>query len=207
MVKLGEFFLEDRAARFEPTVDLREDCAQRETFQPFRETGQDAHDDAAAPSPGSVDLATEVGGRYVFYNESVFDGDDPAANAADDDAGAYHKWALLPGGTATSANYTGFSRGRSDRHYSAPRRGVRKHRPGYHHLARRSDSEAVARGNSVGYARHRSGRAGRVLLRQRHRRNADVFGWLYEFEPTDAKLPTPDKEKSAESQFENLHGN
>ena len=48
VVKIGEFFLEDRAARFEPTVDLREDCAQRETFQPFRETGQYAHDDAAS---------------------------------------------------------------------------------------------------------------------------------------------------------------
>ena len=37
MVKLGEFFLKDRAARFEPTVDLRQDMAERETFQPFRE--------------------------------------------------------------------------------------------------------------------------------------------------------------------------
>ncbi len=27
MVKLGEFFLEDRAARFQPTVDLRQDIA------------------------------------------------------------------------------------------------------------------------------------------------------------------------------------
>ena len=37
MVKLGEFFLEDRAARFEPTVDLRQDIAERETFQTSRE--------------------------------------------------------------------------------------------------------------------------------------------------------------------------
>ena len=36
MVKLGEFFLEDRAARFERTVDLRQDMAERETFQAFR---------------------------------------------------------------------------------------------------------------------------------------------------------------------------
>ncbi len=53
MVKLGEFFLEDRAAPFEPTVDLREDIAQRETLQPFRETGQNAHDDAASLRAGS----------------------------------------------------------------------------------------------------------------------------------------------------------
>ncbi len=53
MVKLGEFFLKDRAALFEPTVDLRQDLAQRETFQPFRETGQNAHDDAASLRAGS----------------------------------------------------------------------------------------------------------------------------------------------------------
>jgi len=46
MVKFGELFLEDRAARFEPTVDLREDSAEPETFQAFRETRQNAHDDA-----------------------------------------------------------------------------------------------------------------------------------------------------------------
>ena len=52
MVKLGEFFLEDRAARFEPTVDLRQDIAERETFQAFREAGQNAHDDAASLRAG-----------------------------------------------------------------------------------------------------------------------------------------------------------
>ena len=50
MVKLGEFFLEDRAARFEPTVDLRQDIAERETFQPFREAGQYAHERAVKPA-------------------------------------------------------------------------------------------------------------------------------------------------------------
>ena len=52
MVKLGEFFLEDRAARFEPTVDLRQDIAQRETFQAFQETGQNARDDTASLRTG-----------------------------------------------------------------------------------------------------------------------------------------------------------
>ncbi|NIM48763.1 MAG: hypothetical protein GTO22_05815, partial [Gemmatimonadales bacterium] len=68
---------------------------------------------AAAPTPGSVSLATtaEVVGRYVFYNDSAFDGDDPAAGAEDDNAIATDKTALLPGGTATFANYTSYSRG------------------------------------------------------------------------------------------------
>ena len=50
-------------------------------------------------------------GRYVFYNNSAFDGDDPGANAADDDALAPDKTALLPGGTATFANYTSYANG------------------------------------------------------------------------------------------------
>ena len=45
MVKLGEFFLEDRAARFKPTVDFRDDSAERETFQALQETCQNAYDD------------------------------------------------------------------------------------------------------------------------------------------------------------------
>ena len=53
MVKLGKFFLEDRAALFEPTVDLRQDIAERETFQPFREAGQNAQDNAASLRAGS----------------------------------------------------------------------------------------------------------------------------------------------------------
>jgi hypothetical protein len=50
-------------------------------------------------------------GRHVFYNNSAFDGDSAAANAADDGAIAPDKTALLPGGTATFANYTSYNRG------------------------------------------------------------------------------------------------
>jgi len=57
----------------------------------------------AEPSP--------VMGRYVLYNNSAFDGYDPAANAADDDSIAPDKIALLPGGTASFANYTSYARG------------------------------------------------------------------------------------------------
>ena len=52
-----------------------------------------------------------VTGRYVFYNNSAFDSHDPAPNANDDSAIAPDKTALLPGGTATFANYTSYDKG------------------------------------------------------------------------------------------------
>jgi hypothetical protein len=55
--------------------------------------------------------APAVAGRHIFYNHSAFDGDDAAAGAADDAAIATDKAALLPGHTATFANYTSYSRG------------------------------------------------------------------------------------------------
>jgi hypothetical protein len=53
----------------------------------------------------------QVVGRHVFYNQSVWDGNSAAANAADDGAIAPDKTALLPGGKATFANYTSYPRG------------------------------------------------------------------------------------------------
>jgi hypothetical protein len=47
----------------------------------------------------------------VFYNRSAFDGNNPAADVSDDSAIATDKVALLPGGSATFANYTSYSRG------------------------------------------------------------------------------------------------
>ena len=52
-----------------------------------------------------------VVGRRVFYNHSAWDGNDPAANANDDNAVATNKTALLPSGTATFTNSTSYSRG------------------------------------------------------------------------------------------------
>ena len=49
--------------------------------------------------------------RFIFYNQSAFDGNDASANAGDDGAIATDKTALLPGQTATFANYTSYSRG------------------------------------------------------------------------------------------------
>ncbi len=53
----------------------------------------------------------QVRGRHVFYNHSAFDGHDPAANAADDAAVAFDKFALLPGQTAGFVNYTSYDQG------------------------------------------------------------------------------------------------
>ena len=57
-----------------------------------------------APTP-------EVMGRYVFYNNSAWDGNDPAAGAADDAAIATDKSALVNGEVATFTNYTSYSKG------------------------------------------------------------------------------------------------
>ncbi|MBN1765001.1 MAG: hypothetical protein JW860_07060 [Sedimentisphaerales bacterium] len=60
---------------------------------------------------GSSPQGSAVAGRYIFYNRSIFDGVNSAANIDDDNAIAIDKQALLPGQTATFANYTSYSRG------------------------------------------------------------------------------------------------
>jgi hypothetical protein len=65
----------------------------------------------AAGQDFTESTAALVLGRRVFYNNSFFDGNNAAAGAADDAAIATDKVALLPGGTATFANYTSYSRG------------------------------------------------------------------------------------------------
>jgi uncharacterized delta-60 repeat protein len=52
-----------------------------------------------------------VVGASMFYNNSAFDGNDPAANAADDNSIAPDKTVLLPGRRATFSNYTSYSKG------------------------------------------------------------------------------------------------
>jgi hypothetical protein len=56
-------------------------------------------------------VRSAVMSRQVFYNQSKFDGSDATANANDDAAIATDKSALLPGGTASFANYTSYGRG------------------------------------------------------------------------------------------------
>ena len=75
---------------------------------------------SAAPAPAAAKplesvftdfVSADVVARQIFYNNSRFDGNDPSANAADNLAIATDKSALLPGSTATFANYTSYSRG------------------------------------------------------------------------------------------------
>ena len=78
--------------------------------------GNDATNwNASAPTPGTTlfepPQPAQIVGRHVFYNGSDFDGDDLGPNVRDDGAVALDKTALLPGQTATFANYTSYSRG------------------------------------------------------------------------------------------------
>ena len=71
---------------------------------------------AAGPDIGAFEAAggapnAAVEGRYVFYNNSAFDGDDPLANAADDGAIAPDKTPLMTGQTGAFVNYTSYGRG------------------------------------------------------------------------------------------------
>lgn len=63
-----------------------------------------------APPPPPPTAATVVG-RHLFYNNSRYDGFDARAGVSDDAAIATDKAALLPGATATFANYSSYSRG------------------------------------------------------------------------------------------------
>ncbi len=59
-------------------------------------------------APGVIPIFGSIAGRNTFYDDSIFDGDNPAANSSDAAAFATDKTALLPGETATFANYTSY---------------------------------------------------------------------------------------------------
>jgi hypothetical protein len=66
------------------------------------------------PATVTIDVGQQpasVLARHLFYNNSKFDGNNAAANAADDGAIASDKTALLPAGTAGFANYTSYIKG------------------------------------------------------------------------------------------------
>jgi len=76
--------------------------------------GWNAPGDLIESSWSDVESSTQMAGvvgRYVFYNGSSFDGNDPDPNREDDRAIATDKRALLPGETAGFANYTSYDRG------------------------------------------------------------------------------------------------
>ena len=67
----------------------------------------------AGPDLGAYETggAASVVARQLFYNGSAFDGDGLAVSAADDNAIATDKAALLPGHTAGFQNYSSYSNG------------------------------------------------------------------------------------------------
>jgi hypothetical protein len=73
--------------------------------------GSQTSDEAVSKISIHVPGRTSIVGRHIFYNNSAFDGNDPAVNAGDNAAIATDKTALLPGQTATFANYTSYTRG------------------------------------------------------------------------------------------------
>jgi subtilisin-like proprotein convertase family protein len=78
----------------------------------FDETNNSNRGDSIDLDGVPVDVFSgKVVGRHIFYNNSAFDGKDPSANAQDDAAIATDKQVLLPGETATFANYTSYARG------------------------------------------------------------------------------------------------
>jgi len=69
-----------------------------------------AGDNSYKSRVGTFTSAPSVLGRHVFYNNSTWDGFDPT-NSVFDDGAVADKVALLPGQTATFANYTSYSKG------------------------------------------------------------------------------------------------
>jgi subtilisin-like proprotein convertase family protein len=60
---------------------------------------------------GTPPVQASVVGRHLFYNRSVFDGNNPGADDRDDNAIATDKEALLPGREARFGNLTSYTRG------------------------------------------------------------------------------------------------
>lgn len=75
-------------------------------------TATDSTGDTSEFSLPATATAPAVVSRLVYYNDSVFDGRNPAANASDDNATAPNKVAYIAGaGNATTSNYTSYSNG------------------------------------------------------------------------------------------------
>ncbi|MEM6363779.1 MAG: lamin tail domain-containing protein [Planctomycetota bacterium] len=79
-------------------------------------TSTDASYSQLTPEPIQIEIVDNdntgtIVARHLFYNDSSFDNNDAGANADDDAAIDGSKDALLPGGTATAANFSGYIRG------------------------------------------------------------------------------------------------
>jgi len=83
-----------------------------QTTQRYTATFTVTDDDGASSSDTAfVDAAPAVVGRWLFYDNSVYDGHLRGPNRADNDAVATDKRPLRSGGTASFANVSGYSRG------------------------------------------------------------------------------------------------
>jgi hypothetical protein len=65
----------------------------------------------SAAATQSWQMNSTIAARSIFYNDSIFNGDEAGGTANDLNAVAPDKTALLPGGTATYANMTDYSKG------------------------------------------------------------------------------------------------
>ena len=99
-------------------------------------------------------------GRSVFYNNSTFDGNDPAATPTDDAAIATDKSALLPNGVAQFSNFTSYAKGLNGLMVDlAARRGCLRRRIS---ILRWGTMRRDRNGRRVGRHRCRSGRIRRA---------------------------------------------
>jgi len=113
----GQFFLDRSLRSRRPGEPARRGSARARTATGYRRLVIDPLEQRQLMAVTPVEtyyqdlVSVEVVGRHLFYNHSAFDGNDAAVNASDDLAIATDKVALLPGGTASFANYSSYSRG------------------------------------------------------------------------------------------------
>jgi ELWxxDGT repeat protein len=88
--------------------DPRDLAAAGDRIYFHADDGEHGHELYSMPRAAA---APSVVGRSVFYNDSAFDGRDPAATAADLAAVATDKAALRPGETSSTANVTSYDKG------------------------------------------------------------------------------------------------
>ena len=95
----------------DPTADSTQEADETAWLLVLPGTNNTVDSPAHASGTITNDDTPRVVARQVFYNRSAWDGNNAAANAADDNAIATDKFALLPGGVATYANYTSYDKG------------------------------------------------------------------------------------------------
>ncbi|MBN1764675.1 MAG: right-handed parallel beta-helix repeat-containing protein [Sedimentisphaerales bacterium] len=102
-----------RLQAFSPCIDVGDNSVVTEAFDLDGKTRimDGDGDGVAVVDMGAYEYSASITGVYVFYNNSRFDGYDPGPDMADEVAIAIDKFPLRPGQTATSANYTSYSRG------------------------------------------------------------------------------------------------